>query len=640
MMKGMVFAERYKLEDFIGQGGMSLVYRAVDIRTGHSVAVKILKSEYNSDKEFLERFQREAQAASLMSHHNLVNLLDVGVEGEHRYLVLEYVNGNTLKDIIRQKGRINYQTAIQVTIRILSALQHAHDNGIIHRDIKPQNVLIHADGHVKVADFGIARMTGGATIGKGDTVVGSVHYSSPEQATGSVVEAASDLYSTGVVMYEMLTGRVPFVGDTPVAVAMQHIQDAPPPIADFAPETPAAVIAVVMKALEKDPKRRFQTAREMAEALMLAKNGQLDPASIQPEPAQPAATPVVQPNPAQPVAPVKEISPVKPAPARRSTQTARRAPVKKRSKLTVLISTLALAAAVLGLLTFGVIRIYKQVSQSALAPNVIGLTVEDGRALATRQGLNWQETDIYHDTIPAGQVISQIPEEDTPMQKGDSLLATVSLGPANSAMPDVVGLGYEDAANRLTERGFGRVVAMKVVSTSAVGTVLDQSPRAGDPYTPGQAVELTISGGSVMVPKLTGRSREDAVAELLEIGLSEASADFVETSDPAQIGQVLAQSPAEGTMLAIGSPVTLTVGNESQPYHGELALTVPESDQECVLRVMLINGDREMPEFERTLPAGDQRVMIVPISASFSGEVMCRIYVDNVLLSEDYVTLY
>ena len=189
MMKGMVFAERYKLEDFIGQGGMSLVYRAVDIRTGHSVAVKILKSEYNSDKEFLERFQREAQAASLMSHHNLVNLLDVGVEGEYRYLVLEYVNGNTLKDIIRQKGRLNYQTAIQITIRILSALQHAHDNGIIHRDIKPQNVLIHADGHVKVSDFGIARMTNAFTISKGDTVVGSVHYSSPEQATGSVVEA-------------------------------------------------------------------------------------------------------------------------------------------------------------------------------------------------------------------------------------------------------------------------------------------------------------------------------------------------------------------------------------------------------------------------------------------------------------------
>ena len=638
MMKGMVFAERYKLEDFIGQGGMSLVYRAVDVRTGHSVAVKILKSEYNSDKEFLERFQREAQAASLMSHHNLVNLLDVGVEGEYRYLVLEYVNGNTLKDIIRQKGRINYQTAIQITIRILSALQHAHDNGIIHRDIKPQNVLIHADGHVKVADFGIARMTGGATIGKGDTVVGSVHYSSPEQATGSVVEATSDLYSTGVVMYEMLTGRVPFVGDTPVAVAMQHIQDAPPPITDFAPETPPAVVAVVMKALEKNPKRRFQSAREMADALLKARNGQLDPAMLQPDPAHP---PVQQPA-VQTPPPVREVSPRTPTASRRAGQTTRRTPVKKRSrsKLAGLITTLALVAVILGLLIFGVIRIYTRVSQSALAPNVQGLTVEDARAMAQREGLLWQQTDIYHESIPAGTVISQIPEEDTAMQKGDSLLATVSLGPANSAMPDVCGLDYEDAANRLTERGFGRVVAMKVVSTSAVGTVLDQSPRAGDPYSPGQSVELTISGGSIMVPEVTGRSREDAIELILESGLIEASATFVETSDPAQIGQVLAQNPISGTMVASGSPVSLTIGIESQPYHGELSLALPALEQGCVLRVMLLIDGREITEYEGTLTAGNERTMLIPISANVGGNVNCRVYLNEQLFSEECITLY
>jgi len=637
MMKGMVFAERYKLEDFIGQGGMSLVYRAVDIRTGHSVAVKILKSEYNSDKEFLERFQREAQAASLMSHHNLVNLLDVGVEGEHRYLVLEYVNGNTLKDIIRQKGRINYQTAIQVTIRILSALQHAHDNGIIHRDIKPQNVLIHADGHVKVADFGIARMTGGATIGKGDTVVGSVHYSSPEQATGSVVEATSDLYSTGVVMYEMLTGRVPFVGDTPVAVAMQHIQDAPPPITDFAPETPPAVVAVIMRAMEKDPKRRFQSAREMAEALLKAKSGQLDPASIQPpEPPQQPAPPVQQPP------RVQEVSPAKPAQVRRTAQTARRAPVRKRSrrKLAQLIAGLAAAAAVLGLLTFGIVRIYQQVTQSVFAPGIQGMTIEDAQLLAQREGLYWTQTDIYHDSIPAGTVISQTPQEDTPMRKGDSLLATVSLGPAKSSMPDVRGLDYEDAATRLTERGFGRVVAMKVVSTSAVGTVLEQTPQAGDPYTPGQSVELTISGGSVMVPEVVGFDREEAISLLLASNLSEASATFIKTTDPEQVGKVLAQNPAAGTMMALGSPVTLSIGIESQPYQGSLALTVPASEQEHILRVMLVIDGREITKYEGTLAPGEERGMTIPINANTAGEVTCAIYLDDELYSTEYVTLY
>ena len=170
-----------------------------------------------------------------MSHHNIVNLLDVGVEGEYRYLVLEYVSGSTLKEIIQKRKQLSTQTAIPIAVRILSALQHAHDNGIIHRDIKPQNVLVNADGHIKVADFGIARMTNTLTISKGDTVVGSVHYSSPEQATGSVVEATSDIYSTGIVLYEMLTGRVPFIGDTPVAVAMQQINATPSPVTDFNP---------------------------------------------------------------------------------------------------------------------------------------------------------------------------------------------------------------------------------------------------------------------------------------------------------------------------------------------------------------------------------------------------------------------
>ena len=630
MMKGMVFAERYKLEDFIGQGGMSLVYRAVDIRTGHSVAVKILKSEYNGDKEFLERFQREAQAASLMSHHNLVNLLDVGVEGEYRYLVLEYVNGNTLKDIIRQKGRLNYQTAIQITVRILSALQHAHDNGIIHRDIKPQNVLIHADGHVKVSDFGIARMTNAFTISKGDTVVGSVHYSSPEQATGSVVEATSDIYSTGVVMYEMLTGRVPFVGDTPVAVAMQHVQDPPPPITDFAPETPPAVVAVVMKALEKNPKNRFQSAREMADALMKAKDGKLDPASVALESSGPR--PAVKP-PQQP-ARMRELSP-------HGQGTARRAPVRRRRsrrRIAELVLSGLAAACVLAALAFGVVQVYTRVSRSAVAPDVVGLSVGDAQTLARREGLNWQQTDINHDTIPAGTVISQIPEPDTAMEKGDSLLVAVSLGPVSTAMPDLSGMDYEDAAARLKDRGFGNIVLIKTVSSSPVGTVLGQSPKAGDSFISGQSAELTISGGSTMVPDLTGRSHEEAGTLLKESSLTEGTPVYVEVTDVAQVGQVLAQMPAVGTMAVLDAPVTLTVGIESEPYQGELSLDLPAADRDRVLRVTLELSGEERLEYEGTVAAAGGSVL-VPLSATVKGEVLCRVYLDGELYREETVTL-
>ena len=247
----------YTVRELIGTGGMAVVYRAYDKIRKRTVAIKVLRPEYESDEEFVRRFSREAEAASKVSHENIVNMLDVGIDGEVRYIVMEFVDGQTLKELIREKGRIPPDQALRMTIRILAAVDHAHRNGIVHRDIKPQNILVDRQGRVKVADFGIARLKTEQKTQldeNGASALGSVHYFSPEQARGEVADEKSDLYSVGVVMYEMLTGRVPFVGDTPVSVAMQHINDAPPPITDYAPETPPAVVAVVMKALAKNPK--------------------------------------------------------------------------------------------------------------------------------------------------------------------------------------------------------------------------------------------------------------------------------------------------------------------------------------------------------------------------------------------------
>lgn len=624
MMKGMVFAERYQLEEFIGQGGMSLVYRAVDIRTGHSVAVKILKSEYNGDKEFLERFQREAQAASLMSHHNIVNLLDVGMEGEFRYLVLEYVSGNTLKDIIRQRGRLNAATAIQITVRILSALQHAHDNGIIHRDIKPQNVLVHSDGHVKVADFGIARMTNAFTISKGDTVVGSVHYSSPEQATGSVVEATSDLYSTGVVLYEMLTGRVPFVGDTPVAVAMQHINEAPPPVTDLAPETPPAVIAVLMKAMAKSPADRYQSAREMADALLKAKDGIVDPsaANIAAQ-AYVAPKPILVPNPPK--------------------QKRQQAPVKTKKRMSrkqrqTMITTVVTTALILAFLVLGAINVYRNVLNSTDSPDVLGLTQDEAIAYAKRNGLNWKVKEESHATIAAGIVLEQIPEPGTEMQKGDSLLITVSTGPQSNVMPSMVGFTYEEATETLTELGF-TVVIIRTTSSEAPGKVLAQNPEAGGSYAVGQSVELTISGGSTVVPDVSGKTPEEAAALLEQYSLTMATPHYREVLDASQVGKVMAQDPIAGTLVVADAPVTLTIAKAAKPYKGEVFVEMPASDRERELLVVLVEASGEVEQYRSKYNAGQSSSMIIPVSSDYSGVLMCRIYLDGILYTEIEATL-
>jgi len=302
--------------------------------------------------------------------------------------------------------------------------------------------------------------------------------------------------------------------------------------------------------------------------------------------------------------------------------------------ITILVSALAL-----GLLTVGVIRIVEEAGRTVLAPDVIGMTVEDAMTMARREELEWKQTDINHDTIAAGLVISQIPEADTAMEKGDSLLVTVSLGSVSATMPDMRGLGYEDAATRLKERGFGNIIAMKIVSTASAGTVLEQVPQAGDGYTPGQSVELTISGGSAMVPEVTGRKLEEALKMLSDNGLAAGKPVSVETTDPAQIGQVLAQSPTSGSMVVVGAPITLTVGIESQPYQGELSLSIPAAAQERTLRITLVINDSETTEYEGTLAAGSESVMLIPLSATLSGDLPCRIYLNGELFQEQTVTL-
>ena len=466
-MIGKVLAQRYTLQELIGKGGMAMVYRAKDLRTGHSVAIKILRQEYNHDEEFLGRFQREAQAASKMSHHNIVNLLDVGMDGSDRYLVMEYVQGKTLKEVIKEKGKMTPQVAVQIAIRILAALQHAHKNGIIHRDIKPQNILVHADGHIKVADFGIARMADSSTLTKGDNVMGSVHYFSPEQASGRAATEQSDLYSVGVVLYEMLTGRVPFDGDTPVSVAMQHLRSQPASIKTLNPDAPDALCRLVETAMQKDPKYRYQSALEMARDLRISLD---EKAELVGAPQRPTVKTVTE----------KAVQAVRPGKV--SGKTGPRRPVRTRRQMAGVVAKwvgmILMCAAVFYGLYLGGSSIYQRVVNTTSAPFLVGLDKAAAVLKAERIGLRTELVEVNHASIAAGLVIMQTPEFETSMHKNDTIVLTVSKGPTTLKVPRVLGLTGQEAVNILQGQGLILTITEKVVSTEPVDTILSQKPEA------------------------------------------------------------------------------------------------------------------------------------------------------------------
>ena len=534
-MIGRVFANRYKLEEFIGKGGMALVFRATDLRTGHDVAVKVLRPELGNDQEFLERFQREALAASKMSHHNIVNLLDVGEEDGYRYLVIEYMRGRTLKEIIVEKGRLPEPVAGKIAIRILSALQHAHDNGIIHRDIKPQNVLVNAEGLVKVADFGIARVAGSHTLTKGDSVMGSVHYFSPEQARGEDVTAASDIYSVGVVMYEMLTGRVPFDGETPVSIAMQHISAVPTPPSRLADGISPAMEKVVLTAMAKEPSGRYRDAADMARAILAALQN--------PQAAEGTDAPVTA---------LQE--PVRP----HTGNTDRLQQLRRRRRIRNTLLLLALTLIVLAGLAYGGVRIARSIMNSTEAPFLVGETEENAIRMGQEKGLVVEVVRQSDNKTPAGVVILQSREYQYAMKRGDVLVITVSTGPEQQGVPVMTGKTLETARAEAEKYGFRVLVTQRASSDQPLGTVLSQEPAAGEMLAYGEIVQVVISG-SIDVPRFIDLTRSQALKLADETGFKDVQIVEHETMDETKFDRVADQVPREGERVLEDTQITLAV---------------------------------------------------------------------------------
>ena len=595
-MTEKILANRYRLTEQIGMGGMAIVYKAVDLRTGHNVAVKVLRPEYNEDREFISRFQREADAASKMTHHNIVNLLDVGMDGDNRYLVMEYVQGKTLKAVIQERGKLSAPLACQIAIRILSALEHAHRNGIVHRDIKPQNILVHEDGHIKVADFGIARIADSATLTRGDNVMGSVHYFSPEQARGEGATAASDIYSTGVVLYEMLTGRVPYDGDNPVAVAMQHLHAAPVPIQNIAPDVPPSVIRVCMKAMEKNPAARYQTARDMAADLRAAldERGEI------------------------PVMPENELEVRQPKPqvsGDRTGNTGTRKKVKasdSKKRLRTLLNILIALAAFAGIIC-GSIAIIRQTFSTVKVPDVMGLDIDEAAKILKQAGLTETHKAMPNDQVEQNLVYLQNPEAETTIRKGDAVILVISSGPVPFEMPDVVGMTADEATAQLQTKNM-KITRDRVASTDVQkDRIISQTPAAGNQVTRDDPVTLTVSGGSTSVPALTDKTLEEAEQMLTTQNLTlQPGLKYIAADNEKQHGLVASTVPETGNLVAEDTSVQLTIYR--YPDAGKTAVLrvmIPVSDQQVKVRI-IIQAESSNTIIENrsyTLEPGDSRMI-------------------------------
>jgi beta-lactam-binding protein with PASTA domain len=555
-MLGKVFNQRYRLKEKIGSGGMADVYVADDLLLGREVAVKILNAQYAADPAFIQRFRLEAQAAANLNHPNIVNIYDWGNEGELYYIVMEYVEGRDLKEILRSDGRLLPERAAEIAAEVCAALQFAHRHNIVHRDIKSHNIFITNIGQVKVMDFGIAREGDGGGITQTGMVMGTPQYISPEQAQGLAVDGRSDIYSLGVVLYEMLTGRVPFDDPNPVTITYKQVREDPVPPSVIDPEVPTTLEAIVMKAMAKNPANRFQSAQEMkADLLRFLEGMPVSATPVLPETAYAAAA----------------------VPASRS---GRRWPWIVGAVFAGLIILAVVLALVLG-----------GNGGSVEVPNLQGLTEEQARS--TLEGLGLQLGDIEEqyiesETEQVGIVISQDPEWGTLLSKGEKVKVTVT---RELRMPEVAGMTREEAESALKEIGISIIEFQNTPTEDEdeVNVILSQDPLGGELITPNTIVKLEVGVEQKMVavPDVVGDSQEDAETALQDAGFAVSVQE--EASSEVAEGRVIRQSPLATQRAMEGSTVTIWVSTGPSTVEVPDVRTESEDDAKATLTDMGLN---------------------------------------------------
>jgi beta-lactam-binding protein with PASTA domain/predicted Ser/Thr protein kinase len=570
-MEGQRLGGRYQLEKRIGGGGMAIVYKAKDLLLHRQVAVKVLRPQFGTDEDFVNRFRREAQAVASLSHPNVVSVYDVGQDDDTHYMVMEYIEGPTLKDVINESGALPVEEAVRVAVQVCDALDHAHQNKIIHRDIKPHNILIGKNGRVKVTDFGIARAVTAATITHTNSVLGSVHYFSPEQARGGFTAEKSDIYSLGIVLYEMVTGQLPFSGDSPITVALKHLQD---PLTDprqIDPSIPQSVENIILKALAKDPFLRYASAREMLADLetCLSPERRHEPKIQFPvDDEQTRVVPVITEE-------MLEQAQIEREAIRRSTQESGEEIGQNGSKRWWLKAIGWLGAIglffVLAIFGFDLFQRLIEVPEVNV-PHVVGAPRANAEEKLREVKLVPQVEEQFSNTVEKGLVISQDPAPPMRVKENGTVKLVVSKGKQSIKMPNLMSQSRSVAETTLRQLGFNLTensFTEREDEHAPKDVVIDQQPTAGVEVVPSEAdVKIVISKGKKIVdmPDLKGYTLEEAKVELFKHGLAVGKVTEEPTYVTEQRGIVISTFPFDPNMkVSSGTEIPLTVSSGHYP---------------------------------------------------------------------------
>ena len=630
-LEGKLLGNRYEIIEKIGNGGMATVYRAKDTVLKRFVAVKILRDEFTTDEEFIKRFEAEAQSAARLTHSNIVSIYDVGIDGNLYFIVMELIKGKTLKEIIiEEEGPLPWKWSVNVAIQIASALEMAHRNNIIHRDIKPHNIIITEDGVAKVTDFGIAKAVSNSTITAFGTTIGSVHYFSPEHARGGMTDAKSDLYSLGVVLYEMVTGKVPFDADTPVSVALKHMQEEPEEPKSLNPNVPKALNQIIMKALKKEAELRYQDSTEMLEDL---KECLKDPNGDFVEELEYDETAKTQ------VIDTDEIEKAhrEAKPDKKENRLKRF--IKKHKKLSIFIGCILLFMIALGG-TLGVLSITNP--PEVQMPNVVGLHKDEAKQKIEEAGLVFEiEKEEYNKDVEIDHIISQDPtymERFNNVKQGSTVKVVVSKGTEKTKVPKVVGMEQEEAQKAIEEAKLKVEIVEENNNKVEAGYVISQETDPDTEVNAGDTLKIHVSLGvqQVTVPNVVGKTQAEATAELEKAGLKVTVTTAEDTSK--ENGKVIKQNVDAGKTVSVGTAVTITVNQYDELKSGTVTVNLksllkftPQTDE---------NGNERVETARVRIVVGDDKIYedttnktSTNISANFQarGNVTIKVYVDDVL---------